>query len=139
MSQTTVREEGSQTMSTNLSPSLAGRRVLIVEDEYFLADDLSQAVAQLEAEVLGPVATCEDAFDLLSTGEQIDLAVLDINLEGEAVFPVADTLIEQGVPFLFATGYDQTAIPAQYQQVPRWEKPFAPEALAQALSVIMRY
>jgi CheY-like chemotaxis protein len=89
--------------------------------------------------VLGPVATREEAFELLASGERIDLAVLDINLQGESVFPVADTLLEQGVPFLFATGYDQTAIPLQYQQVPRWEKPFAPEALAQALSIIMRY
>ena len=126
-------------MSAHPQPSLTGRRVLVVEDEYFLADDLGRALTQLGAEVLGPVATRAEAFELLSTGERIDLAVLDINLQGESVFPVADTLLEQGVPFLFATGYDQTAIPAQYQQVPRWEKPFAPEALAQALSMIMRY
>ena len=126
-------------MSANPQPSLSGRRVLVVEDQFFLADDLAQAVAQLGAEVIGPVPTREEALDLLSTGERIDLAVLDINLQGESVFPVADTLLEQGVPFLFATGYDQTAIPLQYQQVPRWEKPFAPEALAQALSMIMRY
>ena len=126
-------------MSTHPQPSLSGRRVLVVEDEYFVADDLGRALTQLGAEVLGPVATREEAFELLSTGERIDLAVLDINLQDESVFPVADTLVEQGVPFLFATGYDQTAIPAQYQQVLRWEKPFAPEALAQALSLIMRY
>jgi CheY-like chemotaxis protein len=126
-------------MSAHPHPSLSGRRVLIVEDEYFVADDLGRALTQLGAEVLGPVATREEAFELLSAGERIDLAVLDINLQGESVFPVADTLLEQGVPFLFATGYDQTAIPAQYQQVLRWEKPFAPEALAQALSIIMRY
>ena len=126
-------------MNDHAQPSLRGRRVLVVEDEYFVADDLGRALTQLGAEVLGPVATREEAFELLATGERIDLAVLDINLEGEPVFPVADTLIEQGVPVLFATGYDQSAIPAQYQQVPRWEKPFAPEALAQALSVIMRY
>jgi CheY-like chemotaxis protein len=126
-------------MSAHPQPSLTGRRVLVVEDEYFLADDLGRALTQLGAEVLGPVATREEAFELLASGERIDLAVLDINLQGESVFPVADTLLEQGVPFLFATGYDQTAIPLQYQQVPRWEKPFAPEALAQALSMIMRY
>jgi CheY-like chemotaxis protein len=126
-------------MSAQSQPSLSGRRILVVEDEFFVADDLVQALTRLGAEVLGPVATREEALDLLSTGERIDLAVLDINLEDESVFPVADTLVEQGVPFLFATGYDQTAIPAQYQQVPRWEKPFAPEALAQALSIIMRY
>ena len=126
-------------MSAHSQPSLSGRRILVVEDEFFVADDLVQALTRLGAEVLGPVATREEALDLLSTGERIDLAVLDINLEGESVFPVADTLIEQGVPILFATGYDQAAIPAQYQQVLRWEKPFAPEALAHALSVIMRY
>jgi CheY-like chemotaxis protein len=126
-------------MSAHPQPSLTGRRVLVVEDEYFLADDLGRALTQLGAEVLGPVATREEAFELLASGERIDLAVLDINLQGESVFPVADTLLEQGVPFLFATGYDQTAIPLQYQQVPRWEKPFAPEALAHALSIIMRY
>ena len=126
-------------MSAHSQPSLSGRRILVVEDEYFVADDLVQALTRLGAEVLGPVATREEALDLLASGERIDLAVLDINLQGESVFPVADTLIEQGVPFVFATGYDQTAIPAQYQQVLRWEKPFAPEALAQALSIIMRY
>jgi CheY-like chemotaxis protein len=126
-------------MNGHPPPSLSGRRILVVEDEFFVADDLVQALTRLGAEVLGPVATREEAFDLLSTGERIDLAVLDINLQGESVFPVADTLVEQGVPFLFATGYDQSAIPVQYQQVPRWEKPFAPEALAQALSIIMRY
>lgn len=53
--------------------------------------------------------------------ESIDAAVLDINLQGEAVFPVADALIERGIPFVFATGYDQSAVPAPYERVRRWE------------------
>ncbi len=125
-------------MSANPQASLTGRRVLVVEDEYFFADDLSRALAQLGAEVLGPVATREEALDLLASGERIDLAVLDINLQGESVFPVVDTLIEQGVPFLFATGYDQASVPARYQHVPCWEKPFDPHTLAQALAKLMR-
>jgi CheY-like chemotaxis protein len=120
------------------TPSLSGRRVLVVEDEFFLADDLVQAITQLQAEVLGPVPTWEEALDLLATAGPIDLAVLDINLEDEAVYPVADALAARGVPFLFATGYDQTAIPAQYQQVPRWEKPFDPQTLAQALPKLLQ-
>jgi CheY-like chemotaxis protein len=118
--------------------SLTGRRVLIVEDEFFVADDLAQAVAQLGGEIVGPVPTCEEALVLLSMAEQIDIAVLDINLEDEAVFPVADALTRQGVPFLFATGYSQATVPPQYQHVPRWEKPFTPEDLAQALPKLMR-
>jgi DNA-binding LytR/AlgR family response regulator len=61
--------------------SLTGRRVLIVEDEFFVADDLAQAVAQLGGEIVGPVPTCEEALILLSTAERIDIAVLDINFE----------------------------------------------------------
>jgi CheY-like chemotaxis protein len=117
---------------------LTGCRVLIVEDESFLADDLAQAVAQLGAEVIGPVPTRDEALALLATGAKIDLAVLDINLENEAVFPVADILTERGVPFLFATGYSPASVPAQYQHVSWWEKPFDPQTLARALSKLMR-
>ena len=124
--------------SAHSQPSLSGRRVLVVEDEFFLADDLAQAVAQLGAEVIGPVPTRKEALALLAAAGKVDLAVLDINLEDEAVFPVADVLAEQGVPFLFATGYDQASIPARYQHVPRWEKPFDPQSLAQVLPAFMR-
>ena len=125
-------------MSAHSQPSLSGRRVLVVEDEYFLADDLAQAVAQLGAEVIGPVPTRKEALALLAAAGKVDLAVLDISLEDEAVFPVADVLAEQGVPFLFATGYDHASIPARYQHVPRWEKPFDPQSLAQVLPAFMR-
>jgi CheY-like chemotaxis protein len=125
-------------MSANPQPSLSGRRVLVVEDEYFLADDLSRALTQLGAEVIGPVPTRKEALALLAAAGKVDLAVLDINLEDEAVFPVADALAEQGVPFLFATGYDQASIPARYQHVPRWEKPFDPQSLAYVLPKLMR-
>jgi CheY-like chemotaxis protein len=125
-------------MSANPQPSLSGRRVLVVEDEFFVADDLVQAITQLGAEIIGPVPTRDEALDLLATAGQIDLAVLDINLEDEAVYPVADALAARGVPFLFATGYSQALVPARYQHVPRWEKPFDPQALAQALPSLMR-
>jgi CheY-like chemotaxis protein len=125
-------------MSTYPQPSLSGRRVLVVEDEYFLADDLVQAIGQLGAEVLGPVPTREEALELVATAGPIDLAVLDINLEGEAVYPVADALVARGVPFLFATGYSRVLVPDRYQHVPRWEKPFDPQTLAQALPNLLQ-
>ena len=110
----------------------ASRRVLVVEDEYFLADDLAQALETLGAQVVGPVPTLEKALALLA-GERVDAAVLDINLKGHAVYPAADVLREQGVPFVFATGYDRRSVPDAYKDVPRWEKPFRPKDLAKAL------
>jgi CheY-like chemotaxis protein len=125
-------------MSAHSQPSLNGRRILVVEDEFFVADDLVQALTRLGAEVLGPVPTREEALQILATAGPIDLAVLDINLEDEAVYPVADLLAIQGVPFLFATGYSRALVPAQYQHVPRWEKPFDPQTLAQALPNLLQ-
>jgi CheY-like chemotaxis protein len=123
--------------SSTANASLAHRRILVVEDEYFLADDMAHSLQKLGAEVVGPVPTRDKALALLSSGERVDAAVLDINLRGETVFPVAETLIRQGVPFVFATGYDQSAVPAAYKEVPRWEKPFRPDELAKMLPWLM--
>ena len=112
---------------------LARCRVLVVEDEYFLADDMACALRSMGAEVIGPLPTPDAVQALLQSGARIDSAVLDINLHGETVYPVADALTERGVPFVFATGYDQGAVPAVYQAVPRWEKPFDPRDLARSL------
>ena len=118
--------------------SLASRRVLVVEDEFFLADDVAEALRALGAEVVGPVPTGAMALALLD-GERVDAAVLDINLRGETIFPLADVLRARGVPFVFATGYDESATPPAYRDVPRWEKPFNPQDLVRALpSVIGR-
>ena len=108
------------------------RRVLVVEDEYYLAQDLARALQKLGAQVVGPVPTLEAALALIGA-EPVDAAVLDINLRGEEVYPVADALAERGIPFVFATGYDRSSIPATYQDVPRWEKPFDPHELAKGL------
>ena len=118
--------------STARAGALASRRVLVVEDEYFLADEMAQVLQELGAQVVGPVPTLEKALAVLA-GERVDVAVLDINLKGRTVYPVADKLREQGVSFVFATGYDQRSIPDAYKDVPRWEKPFRPKDLAKAL------
>jgi CheY-like chemotaxis protein len=125
-------------MNAHPQPSLSGLRVLVVEDEFFVADDLVKAITRLGAEVLGPVPTRDEALDILATTGKIDLAVLDINLEDEAVYPVADLLSKQGVPFLFATGYSRALVPTPYQHVPRWEKPFDPQTLVQALPKLLK-
>ena len=82
---------------------LINRRVLIVEDEYFIADDIAQVLEKAGAAVVGPAPTREAALALL-TSERVDIAVLDIELHGELVFPVADYLRARAIPFIFATG-----------------------------------
>lgn len=111
---------------------LAGRRVLVVEDEYFLADDLVNALADAGAEVVGPASEESDALRLI--GDQaVDLAVVDINLKGKASFLIADVLAARGIPFVFATGYDADILPERHAQVSRWEKPFRLSALMEQL------
>jgi CheY-like chemotaxis protein len=113
---------------------LSGLRVLVVEDEFFIADDLLQALQEQGAQVLGPVQTKGQALALLSGSEQIDFAVLDVNLHGETDFCVADALSARGIPFVMATGYTRETLPPRFRHVPYWEKPYDPTALARSLS-----
>lgn len=97
-------------------------RVLIVEDEHLVALALADDLEEAGATVVGPAATVDRALSLVEQHE-LDAAVLDIRLDTQLVFPVADTLIARGVPFLFTTGYDAGAVPADYAHVPKCEKP----------------
>ncbi|MGH1570535.1 response regulator [Methylobacterium sp. P31] len=109
---------------------LLRRCVLAVEDEYFIAEELEQALRAAGAIVLGPVPSVRAALDLLQGDVAPEIAVLDVNLGGEMVYPVADALAARGVPFLFTTGYDQAALPERYAAVRRLEKPIElPEVL----------
>ena len=118
---------------SKLPDRLQGRRVLVVEDEYFVADDVATELRALGADVVGPVPDLVRAMEIVASGERIDLAVLDINLQGETVYPVADALKTRLVPFVFATGYAQSLIPESYGDVPRWEKPYDHRVLARML------
>jgi CheY-like chemotaxis protein len=107
------------------SSSLAGRRVLVVEDDFVVAQDLLEELLRCGAQVMGPVATVAEALELLQSGPSPYMAILDIKLRDELVYPVADALRAQGVPFLFTTGYDVWAIPQAYADVMLIEKPVA--------------
>jgi ActR/RegA family two-component response regulator len=111
----------------------AGRRVLLVEDEYFIADDMARAFEAEGVDVVGPVGSLEEAMLLIACDNPLDGAVLDINLHGDMVFPVADALAERGIRFVFATGYDRSMIPERHAHVPRCEKPIAPAKVARSL------
>jgi len=103
--------------------ALRGRRILVVEDEYMMAEDLRYDLEEAGAEVIGPVPSVADALRLLATEMSIDAAILDVNLRGEKAYPVADVLRERTIPFVLATGYEQWALPEAYKDVPRCDKP----------------
>ena len=115
------------------SSALSGRRILLVEDEYFIADDMVRQFEERGAEVIGPFARIEDALVAVSSDQHLDGAVLDINLHGRMVFPLADELAARGVRFVFATGYDHQRIPSRHDHIVRCEKPADPEAVVAAL------
>lgn len=116
---------------------LAGCRILVAEDEYLIADDIREALTDAGVEVLGPVATVEEAASLIAADPRIDAALLDINLRGTQIFAVADTLLERGVPFVFVTGYDRWAIPERFNDTPRLEKPIKVRQIAALLAPLV--
>lgn len=118
--------------------ALGGMRILVVEDEYLLADDLRDELIDAGAQVLGPVPSVADAQALIAAEARIDAAVLDINLRGEMVFPVADQLTGRGVPFAFATGYDEWALPDRFAGAPRVEKPLRGARVLALLEPMLR-
>lgn len=113
--------------------TLNGRRILLVEDDYFIAADLRSWFEESGAKVLGPVPSVDAALALIAATAEIDAAVLDINLQDELVYPVADALRARGVPFLFATGYDPAVVPPAHGAVALCQKPIDPQVVARAL------
>jgi DNA-binding response OmpR family regulator len=118
-----------------MTQALRGKRVLIVEDEYFIAADLRRVFGREGAEVVGPAANLELGLELAT--QAIDVALLDVNLGDALSYPIADALRDRSVPYLFLTGYDGWSLPRDYQEDPRLAKPFTvPAVLALAERLI---
>lgn len=108
---------------------LSSRKVLVVEDEYLLADELLELLNGAGATVLGPVATATDALTLLLGGAKPDLAILDIDLKGQDVYSVSDALAARKIPFIFATGYSEVQIVQRFRHIARAQKPISTSKL----------
>ena len=108
-------------------------RILLVEDEYMLAQDLRRELEDVGAVVLGPEPSVKLALARVATEAHIDAAVLDVNLAGERVFPVADALAARNVPFLFSTGYQDEIIERRFPGATTCDKPIDTRRLLNTL------
>lgn len=113
--------------------TLQGCRILVVEDEYYLAEELAQELSDAGASVMGPASSIVGALSLLKGQSPPHGAVLDVNLGGEPVFPLADELLGQGIPLIFTTGYDASALPDRYAHVPTCGKPINARRVTDAI------
>ncbi|WP_313928473.1 response regulator [Pseudoxanthomonas sp.] len=115
-----------------MTPEADANRVFIVEDEFMLVMLLEDLLPTLGYSVAGSAGSVEQALTDLEANE-IDLAVVDVNLAGTESFPVADALRERGIPFLFTTGYGQQGMPARFADTPVLAKPYRRHDIQAAL------
>jgi CheY-like chemotaxis protein len=115
---------------------LQGRRVLVVEDELMIAMLVEDMLADLGCSVVGPAHELASALEL-AKGGGIDAALLDVNLAGQPVFPVADALRARGVPSIFSTGYGEAGLRDVDAGAPVLQKPFRAGDLARALTAAL--
>lgn len=129
-----MQEHTQQIWTTDRSPvpDDRGRRVLIVEDEAMIAMLFEDMVCDLGGHVVGPAARFEQAMDLALRAD-FDLAVLDVNVDGLVVYPIADVLHYRGIPFIFVTAYDSSVVPQRYQHNYVLTKPFSHQTFSNAL------
>ncbi len=114
-------------------PILAGRHILLVEDDFFVAHDLTLSLQAAGAVVVGPVSSLASGRTVIRRTSRLDGAILDINLGGELSYELIDMLLARDVPVTFATGYDRQAVAARYRHIPLCEKPLDMVSCAKAL------
>lgn len=112
--------------------TLVGRRVLLIEDESLVTMLLEDTLADMGWEVVGVASRFQDAMEKAQS-QSFDIAILDVNLNGQQSFPVAEILFNREIPFVFATGYGAASLPASLQRVPVVHKPFQHWELERAL------
>ena len=122
------------TPTITVPAALRGRWIFIVEDDCVTAMDLAETLSAAGAQIVGPAGSIKAAFELLQRRPQLDIALLDIEVEGHYVFDIADELVRRDVPIVFTTGYERAEIPARFHGARHCEKPVGIAAIAHALS-----
>jgi CheY-like chemotaxis protein len=113
-------------------PATPGKRVLVVEDELMIRMLLEDMLGELGYTVAAEAGRLDEALEATKTAE-FDLAILDVNLDGQPISPVVEALVARGTPFVFATGYGERGLPEPYRDRPMLKKPFQIEGLKQML------
>jgi CheY-like chemotaxis protein len=114
-------------------PELSNRKVLVVEDEMMIAMLIEDMLDEFGCKLVGPATTVPRALDLIGK-QQVEVAVLDLNLDGHDTYAIADALQQKNVPFIFATGYGSTGLRQEYGNRPILQKPFQARDLENALA-----
>jgi CheY-like chemotaxis protein len=112
------------------------KRVLVVEDEYLIRMLLEDMLADLGYGVAAAVGTVAEASEFAASGD-FNAAILDVNLDGQEIFPVADILAGRSLPFVFVTGYGERSLPDRYRDRPALQKPFQVEQLSTTLATML--
>jgi CheY-like chemotaxis protein len=112
------------------------KRILLVEDEFLVAAEMTEEVRDLGLDVVGPCSSVEEAIAAIQSAD-IDAALVDINLGGTWAYPIADELLARNVPFAFTTGYDQASILDRYEHVPRVSKPVPARILRNMIQTVL--
>ena len=116
-----------------MTNALQGRRVLVIEDESLVAMLLETILDDMGCTVVGPESNIDDGLIAATTEASLDAALLDVNVAGREVFPVAEALRARGVPFVFSTGYGEAGLPEHWRGNPTIQKPFTEGAIRDAL------
>ena len=120
-----------------MSQALTGRRVLVVEDESLVAMLLETILEDMGCSPVGPVATVDEGLAMVAAETSLDAALLDVNVAGREVFPIAEALKARGVPFIFSTGYGEGGLPDEWRGHSTLQKPFTEAAVRDALMTAM--
>lgn len=115
---------------------LAGRRVLVVEDEMMVLINIEDALADFGCTSVAVAATVDQALTLIRTRD-FDVALIDVNLGGQTSYPVADALATRGVPFVFSTGYSDPGLGGDHRHRPVLQKPYRDAQLAEVLAGLL--
>jgi len=124
--------EAFDNMVTSTGPGLAGRRVLVVEDESMVTMLLQDFLDDMGCEVVGVASRLKEALEKIDS-LTFDVANLDVNPNGQQTLPVAQTLLTGGRAIVFATGYAATTVPPEFRAVPILQKPFQQQDLERAM------
>lgn len=118
------------------SRKLQGLNVFVVEDEALVALNLEDMLDELGCSVIGPAMRLGKAREMIDGGVDADVAILDVNIAGEPVFPIAEQLASRGIPIIFATGYGQAGLPTTWHGNPILQKPYTLEEVSGSLEKV---